>query len=275
MTGLFEDMYLNGMADTLKPVEALALYYEYRELTPVGRRGDEMIRKLADRLISVDLLDQAVEILNHQVDKRLIGAARAQVAAKLAMVHLMNRKPGRALNAIRRTRQAVLPQHIQSQRRLIEARALSELGRTDAAVDLLAHVDGEDALRQRAEAYWLGDRWQKSGESFERILGNAAQAGGPLTALQRMDVLRAAISYVLADDNIGLDRLRGRFEDKMTGTPDESAFKVVTRPINRNSIAFRNLAKEIAGIDTLEMFLRKFKDTFDAVSLEADANQER
>ena len=275
MTGLFEDMYLNGMADTLKPVEALALYYEYRELTPVGRRGDEMIRKLADRLISVDLLDQAVEILNHQVDKRLIGAARAQVAAKLAMVHLMNRKPGRALNAIRRTRQAVLPQHIQSQRRLIEARALSELGRTDAAVDLLAHVDGEDALRQRAEAYWLGDRWQKSGESFERILGNAAQAGAALTALQRMDVLRAAISYVLADDNIGLDRLRGRFEDKMTGTPDESAFKVVTRPINRNSIAFRNLAKEIAGIDTLEMFLRKFKDTFDAVSLEADANQER
>lgn len=275
MTGLFEDMYLNGMADTLKPVEALALYYEYRELTPVGRRGDEMIRKLADRLISVDLLDQAVEILNHQVDKRLIGAARAQVAAKLAMVHLMNRKPGRALNAIRRTRQAVLPQHIQSQRRLIEARALSELGRTDAAVDLLAHVDGEDALRQRAEAYWLGDRWQKSGESFERILGNAAQAGGALTGLQRMDVLRAAISYVLADDKIGLDRLRGRFEAKMTGTPDESAFKVVTRPINRNSIAFRNLAKEIAGIDTLEMFLRKFKDTFDAVSLEADADPEQ
>ena len=30
-----------------------------RELVPVGRRGDEMIRRLADRLISVDLLDQA------------------------------------------------------------------------------------------------------------------------------------------------------------------------------------------------------------------------
>ena len=271
MTTLFEDLYLNERADTLKPVEALALYYEYRELTPVGRRGDEMIRKLADRLISVDLLDQAVEILNHQVDKRLIGAARAQVAAKLAMVHLMNRNPGRALKAIRRTRQAVLPQHIQLQRRLIEARALSELNRTDAAVDLLAHLDGDEAVRQRAEAYWSGERWQKSGELFERILADAPDGGEPLTGLQRVDVLRSAISYVLADDKIGLDRLRGKFDAKMAETPDESAFKVVTRPINRDSIAFRNLAKEIAAIDTLEAFLSKFRETFGGLSQEADA----
>ena len=271
MTALFEDLYLNERADTLKPVEALALYYEYRELTPVGRRGDEMIRKLADRLISVDLLDQAVEILNHQVDKRLIGAARAQVAAKLAMVHLMNRNPGNALKAIRRTRQAVLPQHIQLQRRLIEARALSELNRTDAAVDLLAHLDGDEAVRQRAEAYWSGERWQKAGELFETILADAARGNQPLTGLQRVDVLRSAISYVLADDKIGLDRLRGRFDAKMADTPDESAFKVVTRPINRDSIAFRNLAKEIAAIDTLEAFLSKFKETFDGLSQEADA----
>ena len=116
----------------------------------------------------------------------------------------------------------------------------------------------------------MGERWQMSGESFERIVGDVVQGDGQLTTLQRMDVLRAAISYVLADDKIGLDRLRGRFEAKIAGTPDESAFKVVTRPINRNSIAFRNLAKEIAGIDTLESFLRKFKETFETVSAEND-----
>ena len=270
MTALFEELYLRGNADKLKPVEALALYYEYRELTPVGRRGDEMIRKLADRLISVDLLDQAVEILDHQVDKRLIGAARAQVAAKLAMVHLMNRKPDMALQAIRRTRQAVLPQHIQLQRRLIEARALSELKHTDAAVDLLANVDGEQAHRQRAEAYWHGQRWQNSGELFERLLGNAGQQEEALSTQQRVDVLRAAISYVLSDDKIGLDRLRSRFEAKMAKTPDESAFKVVTRSINRDSISFRNLAKEIASIDTLETFLLEFRKTFEEPAVGAN-----
>lgn len=272
MVALFEKLYLQDKADELKPVDALALYYQYRELTPVGRHGDEMIRKLADRLISVDLLDQAVEILEHQVDKRLIGAARAQVAAKLAMVHLMNRKPAKALQVVRRTRQAVLPQHIRNQRRLIEARALSELSRTDAAVDLLANVDGDQAVRLRAEAYWRGERWQNAGETFERVLGEAGQDSEQLSGLQRVDVLRAAIAYVLADDEIGLDRLRGKFEKKMVGTPDEEAFVVVTRPLDRGSIAFRNLAKEIASIDTLEVFLKKFRTTFEVPGTGADAS---
>ncbi len=67
----FEALFLGGKSDALPPVEALGLFYDYRELTPIGRRGDEMIRKLADRLVSVDLLDQAAELLQHQVDHRL------------------------------------------------------------------------------------------------------------------------------------------------------------------------------------------------------------
>ena len=85
-----------------------AMFYEYSELTPIGRRGDEMIRRLADRLVAVDLLDQASELLQYQVDKRLEGAARAQVAARLAMVYLTSRKPDRAISALRTTRIADL-----------------------------------------------------------------------------------------------------------------------------------------------------------------------
>ena len=81
-----------------------SLFYDFRELTPIGRRGDEMIRRLADRLVSVDLLDQAAELLQHQVDHRLQGAARAQVATRLAVIYLMNRKPDRALAVLRATR---------------------------------------------------------------------------------------------------------------------------------------------------------------------------
>jgi predicted negative regulator of RcsB-dependent stress response len=60
-----------------------------------------MIRHLTDRLVSVDLLDQATELLQHQVDHRLQGAARAQVAARLAVIYLMNRKPEKALATLR------------------------------------------------------------------------------------------------------------------------------------------------------------------------------
>src|SRR5262249_24809758 len=103
-SALFSDIFLDHKGDKLSPIDALGLFYEYRELTPIGRRGDEMIRRLADRLVAVDLLDQASELLQYQVDHRLEGAARAQVAARLAMIYLMNRKPDRALAALRTTR---------------------------------------------------------------------------------------------------------------------------------------------------------------------------
>ena len=93
----FDSLFLGGKADALPPIEALGLFYDYRDLTPIGRRGDEMIRKLADRLVSVDLLDQAAELLQHQVDHRLQGSARAQVATRLAVIYLMNHKPERAI----------------------------------------------------------------------------------------------------------------------------------------------------------------------------------
>ena len=101
---LFAQIFLGSKGDDLPPVDALAMFYEFREFTPIGRRGDEMIRRLADRLVAVDLLDQASELLQYQVDHRLEGAARAQVAARLAMVYLTNRKPDRAIAALRTTR---------------------------------------------------------------------------------------------------------------------------------------------------------------------------
>ena len=97
----FPQLYLSSKGDGLRPVDALGMFYEYSELTPIGRRGDEMIRRLADRLVAVDLLDQASELLQYQVDKRLEGAARAQVAARLAMVYLTSHKPDRAISALR------------------------------------------------------------------------------------------------------------------------------------------------------------------------------
>src|SRR5581483_5043188 len=50
----FDSLFLAGKGDALPAIEALSLFYDFRELTPIGRRGDEMIRRLADRLVTVD-----------------------------------------------------------------------------------------------------------------------------------------------------------------------------------------------------------------------------
>jgi hypothetical protein len=255
----FDGLFLAGKGDSLPAVDALALFYDFRELTPIGRRGDEMIRRLADRLVSVDLLYQAGELLQHQIDHRLQGAARAQVAARLAVIYLMDRKSDRALAALRNTRIAGLSVDLRNQRLLLEARALSAGGRHEVAIEVIENVPGREAIRTRSDIYWAARDWRKAAEQLELLLGARWEEFTPLTDTERADVLRAAIGYTLGDDSIGLIRLREKFAAKMGEGPDRRAFEVVTAPIGTDGAEFREIARSIAAVDTLEAFLRDLR----------------
>ena len=260
----FDALFLGDKGDALPPIEALALFYDYRELTPIGRRGDEMIRKLAERLVAVDLLDQAAELLQHQVDHRLTGAARAQVATRLATIYLMNHKPDHALASLQRTRSSELSNELRDQRLLLEARALSDIGRNDVALEVIANLKGREALRLRADIEWAAKHWRVAAEQIELMLGERWKDFRPLSESERMDVLRAAIGYTLSDESLGLVRLREKYAAKMAGTPDGHAFDVVSAPIGADSAEFQSVARRVADTDTLDAFLRDLNERYGA-----------
>ncbi|MGB2598709.1 MAG: tetratricopeptide repeat protein, partial [Pseudolabrys sp.] len=255
----FESLFLGGKGDALPPVEALGLFYDFRELTPIGRRGDEMIRRLSDRLVGVDLLDQAAELLQHQVDHRLQGAARAQVATRLTVVYLMNRKPDRALATLQATRVADLSNDLRDQRLLLEARAISTLGRHDVALELIANINSHEAVRLRSDVLWAARRWREAGEQIELLYADRWRQFPPLNDGERSDILRAAIGYALGEESIGLARLREKYQAKFADGPDRRAFDVVTAPIGTNGVEFQDVAKKIASVDTLDTFLRDLR----------------
>ena len=258
----FDSLFLGGKGDALAPIEALGLFYDFRELTPMGRRGDEMIRRLSDRLVSVDLLDQAAELLQHQVDHRLQGAARAQIATRLAVVYLMNRKADRALAALQTTRVSDLSNDLRDQRLLLEVRAVSSLGRHDLALELIANINNREAGRLRSDVLWAARRWKDAGEQIELLYGDRWRQFAPLSDSERSDILRAAIGYALSEESIGLARLREKYEAKFADGPDRRAFNVVTAPIGTNGVEFQDIAKKVASIDTLDGFLRDLRTRY-------------
>ena len=252
----FETLFLGGKGDALPAVDALALFYDFHELVPIGRRGDEMIRRLADRLVSVDLLDQAAELLQYQVDHRLQGAARAQVATRLAVIYLINHKPDRALATLRATRTADVATEMRQQRLLLEARALSDLRRHDVALEVIANIEGREAIRLRSDILWAARRWRQSAEQIELYYGDRYKEWQPLNADERTDILRAAIGYALDEDTLGLGRFREKYAAKMAQTPDAHAFEIATMPLGTGGTEFRDIAHAAASVDTLEGFLR-------------------
>ncbi|MGC1464136.1 MAG: tetratricopeptide repeat protein [Pseudolabrys sp.] len=262
----FDSLFLDGKGDSMPPIEALGLFYDYRELTPIGRRGDEMIRKLADRLVSVDLLDQAAELLQHQVDHRLQGAARAQVATRLAVIYLMNRKADRALKTLQSTRSAELSNELRDQRLLLEARALSEIGRHTLALEVIADLKGRQAIRLRSDILWQARRWREAAEQLELLYGDRWKQFTPLTEAERKDILRAAIGYALGDEPMGLQSFREKYAPKMADGADRRAFDVVTAPIGTSGAEFREVARKVASLDTLDAFLNDMRKRYPSAS---------
>lgn len=263
MSKAFRDLFLSADADKLPPISALALYYDFRELTPLGADGDQMIRRLTDRLVSVDLLDRAADLLDHQVRFRLEGAAQALIATRLAKIYLLNDAPKMAMEIIRLTRQAKLPLDIVNQRSLVEARILTQLNRFEEADVLLDSAVGEEVVTLRADIYWGAQNWAKTAAITGDILGTRwRNLEVPLSEQERTYLIRNAIANSMLGDQTALAVLRSRYLVVMQSGRFANAFDVMTSPEQQSSARIRKVARETATIDRLQSFMVAYRNEF-------------
>lgn len=258
----FRALFLEGAADGLEPVQALALFYDFKELTPLGADGDLMVRKLVRRLVDVDLLPQAAQLLKYQAENRLDGVPRAQVATDLAVIYLMDRKPEQALQAINASRTTVLPTPLAAERRLVEARAWAGLGRYDSALEILGKDASRDAQDLRGEITWKQKDWATAGPLFEKALGERFKNAEPLSAEEEGKLLRAGVAYSLAGDEAALGRLEQRYQGFYEQAHNPEALRVALsgEPLGRLSVA--DFGRVTADNETFAGWVARMKTRF-------------
>lgn len=260
MSDEFARLFLDGGAQALPPLNALALYYDYRELTPPGPEGDEIISKLADRLVSVDLLNRAAELLEHQIQYRLRGDDRAKTGARLAVVYLLDRNPDAALKSLQNTQMQNLPPAVQQERRLLEARALGDLDRFPEALNLIGQDQSMEARALRSDLHWRAKDWIAYARVVGQMLGNRHVDEAPLSADERKQVMQLAVAYSLSNDTAALDDVRRKYEAKFRDTADAATFATVASTLTRASGDPRQMAAAIAQIGQYEAFMSRYRD---------------
>lgn len=258
----FEDLYLRGQADNLDPISSLALFYEFRDLTPIGPDGDRMVRMLANRLVDFDLLDPATELLSYQVENRnLIGIGRAQIAADLASIYLLDRRPEQALQTLNASRVPGLSDELRIERRLLEAAAHMELQRFGHAIELLEPLDDQRALDLLAEVHWRSRTWGAAGRALQRTL---PPPGSRLTQAQIQTAVRAAVAYRLDSNYDGLASLRSEYAASMAGTNEADTFNLLTGSNQVSSSRLSDTVRQLADTTTADAFLAGLRERFNA-----------
>jgi len=258
MGDMFKMLYLQGGADTLSPITALGLFDEFRDLTPTGPEGDEMIRKLADRLAKVDLLDRAAELLKHQVTYRLSGPDKARVGTQLALLDLMYQQPQAALDGLAASEVAGEPEDLKTQRRHVKARALSDLDKVEEAIHTLDGDTSAEAAQLRSEIHWKAKDWPAAAADFEAMVPRP-ERGVRLDDQQAKICLKWATALVLANDERGLASLRRNYGQAMTGTPFAEGFSLLTSALDRETPNMPEIASKIKEVEGFRDFLQDYR----------------
>ena len=263
LSDAFRRLFLQGQADGLQPIQALALFLDFRELTPVGADGDEMVRRLARRLIDVDLLPQAAELLKYQADNRLDGVAKAQVSTDLAAVYLMDQQPEKALDAIWGSRTTLLPNGLNAQRRVLEARALTGLGKFDNALEILGKDASPEAQDARAEVFWKQKDWAKAGDAYAKRLGDRWKTPAtPLTGEEESRLIRAGVAFSLASDGKALQALSAHYSGFIDHAQAPDALRVALAGLDGGAITPQDFARAVSQADTFTGWVAGMKQHF-------------
>ncbi len=258
MRTAFRQLYIDGKADDLPAVTAIALFNEFRELAPAGAEGDEMIRRLAERMITVDLLDKAADLLAHQVEFRLQGEVKAEVGTRLAIIRLLDRKPDEALAALEASRVSGMSAELTRERLMVGARAYAETGNKVRALTMIASDRSEDADRLRAEILWRARDWAGAASVLDRLAGKPP-AGDELLSEQRARyVLNGAVALALAGDLDKLARVRRSFGAVMEKTALAADFRIIVAA-DRTARDFDDVLKRIATVDDFDAFMKSYR----------------
>lgn len=258
MTDAFEKLYLGGAADKMSPIAAIGLYDEFQELTPSGAKGDEMIRKLADRLAAVDLLDRASDLLRHQVQFRLQGPEKARIGARLAFLELSDKKPAQALESLDMSEAPDQPNDLFDQRRYMRVRALAEQGRAAEALALIINDQSDAAKQLRAGIYWDMKKWPEAATALEATI-EKPEGNSPLPPGVPRRLIDLATAMILARDERGLQRLRRSYGPRMATTEFKEAFDLLTAETERGIIDYRRVADKIKQVENFQTFMSQWR----------------
>mgnify|MGYP001082923677 CR=1 FL=1 len=196
---------------SINEMEYANLFFEFRELTPIGDKGDEIVRKMVNRLVDIDLLDQAQNILNHQIRFRSKGLERNNLIKQLAYLYLVDNKPKEAVEILALPLE-IEPDFDESRKfKYLKATAYAENEKYDIALTMLKNDLSTNASGIRTDIYWRQRDWAAIKNELNLATEIWSESEGKIDQLQEKLIVKLAVAYEMLNDKGAILRLRKQF----------------------------------------------------------------
>ncbi|MFV9875340.1 MAG: hypothetical protein AB8U25_02355 [Rickettsiales endosymbiont of Dermacentor nuttalli] len=255
MSKLFVSLFQkDGLANQMPPFQAVSLFFEFYNLLPIGKLGDDITQNIAYMLVQLDLLEKAESLLNHAVSYRLSGEDRSRVGTKLALIYLLDKKPTKAIEILNKTNIPNINLILQAQRNYIKAQAFIENKKLEQALDLLKNDNSTEAYQLKTRILWL----QRNCESLEYL--TVAQLDNSIPNFSKIDeesLLHSLLCYIITQKQSNAESLYNTFKGYILPSSKlYSTFEFIMG--ENNPIDISNLVQSL-DINSIESFLEKYK----------------
>lgn len=258
MAFAFRDVFLGNKNRDISALDALSLYERFYDLAPAGAEGDAIIRALAQRMVSLDLLDRAAALLADQSRHRLTGVMKTRVGTQAAGIYLLDHQPDDALKILKDSDETGIPEDLVVERNLLKAKALAVSGKEDEAKAMLKNINSEYATRLLVDIAWRAHDWAGAATILNELIGAPHAEAMKVETAQL--VISRAIALALINDSVALEKLRGDFSTAMKGLPQEELFKMLTEAdtgLPRDPSAMKSL---MADVDLFQGYLENYRN---------------
>ena len=255
MSDKFIEIFAQNEEDELDDLEAVKLFYEFRELTPIGKLGDEIVSLIINRLISLDLLERAISLLSHQVDFRLVGNQKDDATSKLIDIYLMRNELQKALDVINESMNRNIPDDLALERKYIKASILTNLGKNNHVLKLLKGDYSRRAAFLRSDVFWKNKVWRKVVQELEHYFHQMRREGKMLDDTSIEQLIHLSLSYAMIGRKNSVEILHDDFYNLIKDKSKRDIFTFIA--LDKGPIDFRNLSDTI-GIKDIQGFMNDY-----------------
>ena len=268
----FNSMFEEENLKDVSPLDAVAVFDQFKELTPVGTEGDKLVQRLAEHLVRSNLLGRATKLLQHQVDHRLNGKEKIRIAIRLAAIELIDKNPQKAINALGKANDTLNfisesedKEQYKHEIALLRIRAYAQNKEFKKALSLIDGMPLDPVVnRLKADIAWKANYWDIAAEALNDVLIDENISGdSKLTEEQTDIILNRAIALNLDNDRISLANMREKYSTLMLEKNKDKArqFEVITRPRRTALLNDREaLLSAVAEVDLFKEFLDSYRN---------------
>lgn len=258
LSKLFNSIFVaGGYSEVYDDFHAIALFNEFRALTPIGLEGDQIVLNIAKRLINLDLLTSAESLLQYQINYRLREDDRVNIASKLATIYLLDNKTQEAIDILNETDKYNYSHKEYQERIRIRSKAMIAQKNYEEALRLVANDNSSEADLLRREAYFYQADWFSLIKLLEPKITEIINNKQKFTKFEEWDLLILVISYGMLQNYNKIDMIKEKAIIENESLKDY----INTISLADEAIDYSDLAK-IVPVDNFKKFLEIKKSMF-------------